>query len=228
MSRGPLLHLDGPMSDDGPRHLEETVAFVLESARSGHLRPLPRIDGRRLHLAGPSDDDCVEVELEGDPGRRAPRREDVPRILVEALARPHADEGRMRVLRLEAGAVAAFADTEAPCVMVAGPTPWQSACVHGCPAPKHGRYVAGPATPRLSRSPARLGPGVAALLPDVVTAVYEDGRLTLRPARWTYVREAAGTDGGTDAARDAALPDPMTALRVVRSLREDGRKDRSE
>lgn len=208
-----LLHLNGSLSDDGLPHLEETVAYVLESARAGHVRRLRHIGTDRSFVAGRPGDVGTQVDLAGDPDRPAPVPEDAARMIVDALDRAPMTEERLADLQLAMGSIATFLHTDHPHILMRTPTPWQTAYACGCPCPFRSRIDI-----RSQRTEIPLDDDLATLLPDATSAVYEDGRLVLRPVQWGgSLRPATIAIAG--AHLTPGMPDPMTALRTVHTLR---------
>lgn len=208
-----LLHLNGMLSDDGLPHLEETVAYVLESARAGHVRRLRHIGTDRSFVAGMPGDAGVQVDVAGDPGRPVPTLRDAARMIVDALDRERITEERLIDLQLAMGSIATFLHTDHPHVLMRTATPWQSVYACGCPCPFRSPVGAKP-----ERTEIALDDDLATLLPDATTAVYEDARLVLRPIQWggSHRPVAISIPGSP---MTPGMPDPMTALRTVHALR---------
>ena len=208
-----LLHLNGSLSDDGLPHLEETVGYVLESARAGHVRRLRHIGTDRSFVAGMPGDAGIQVDLAGDPGRPAPLVRDAARMIVDALDREPITEARLEDLRLAMGSIATFLHTDHPHILMRTPTPWQTVYACGCPCPFRSRIDI-----RSQRTEIHLDDDLATLLPDATSAVYEDARLVLRPVQWGGSHSPA-TIAIAGAHLTPGMPDPMTALRTVHALR---------
>ena len=209
MTRTRLLRLEGDSSDHGQPHLEHTVGLVLAAARAGLMRPIS--DGtRRLFMDGSME---TLVVVDGDGDRPAPDHAHVNRILVDALDRPLADRSDIDASRATMAAVAAFLHTDQEHVLMRTATPWQTPYACGCPCPFRGGQPHGTGWIELP-----FEDDLASLLPDVVCAVVDDGRLRLHPLAWGASLDparSARSSGGTL----PDIPDAMTALRTVRDLR---------
>jgi hypothetical protein len=208
-----LLHLNGPLSDDGLPHLEETVAYVLESARAGHVRRLRHIGTDRSFVAGMPGDAGVQVDLAGDPGRPAPTLRDAARMIVDALDREATTQARLDDLHLAMGSIATFLHTDHPHVLMRTATPWQTVYACGCPCPFRSSIDVGS-----QRMELVIDDDLATLLPDATSAVHEDRRLVLRPVQWGGSHSPIAI-AGAGGHMTPGMPDPMTALRTVHALR---------
>ncbi len=156
------------------------------------------------------------------------KRDDLIRMILACLERPRATRSRITNAMRILSAVSATLTRPEEHVVVRSGTPWRGPNATAMPMPLH-HPSTGIVPPLASLShDLPMDADLVRIMPDVVTAIADRGRLVLRPLAWASHHIASMRDPRTGHAvllrmRDRT-PDPVSALRILAQARDEPRR----